>query len=47
VPGRTLIRGQSITDACIDLATTEPLLERLALAHRQAPRSARQLAAVV
>jgi 3-deoxy-7-phosphoheptulonate synthase len=40
VPGRTPVRGQSITDACIDLATTEPLLERLALANR-ASRSSR------
>jgi 3-deoxy-7-phosphoheptulonate synthase len=34
VAGRALTYGQSITDACIDFATTAPLLERLALAAR-------------
>jgi 3-deoxy-7-phosphoheptulonate synthase len=29
-PGRPLIYGQSITDACIDMSTTEALLEQLA-----------------
>jgi 3-deoxy-7-phosphoheptulonate synthase len=35
-PGCTLVRGQSVTDACIDMATTEPLLEQLAAANRAA-----------
>ena len=34
VPGRALCYGQSITDACIDLGTTERVLERLARAAR-------------
>jgi 3-deoxy-7-phosphoheptulonate synthase len=32
VPGRPAIYGQSITDACLSLAQTEPLLEQLAAA---------------
>jgi 3-deoxy-7-phosphoheptulonate synthase len=32
VPGRRATYGQSITDACLSLAQTEPLLERLARA---------------
>lgn len=34
VPGGSAIYGQSITDACISLAQTEPLLERLATAQQ-------------
>jgi 3-deoxy-7-phosphoheptulonate synthase len=34
VPGRPAVYGQSITDACLSLEQTEPLLERLALAQR-------------
>jgi 3-deoxy-7-phosphoheptulonate synthase len=34
VPGATLVHGQSITDACVDWATTEAMLEALALAVR-------------
>jgi 3-deoxy-7-phosphoheptulonate synthase len=34
VPGRPATYGQSITDACISLAQTEPLLERLATAQQ-------------
>lgn len=34
VPGRAAVYGQSITDACISWAQTEPLLERLALARQ-------------
>jgi|SRR5579872_5287632 3-deoxy-7-phosphoheptulonate synthase len=34
VPGRQAVYGQSITDACLSLAQTEPLLERLAEAQR-------------
>jgi 3-deoxy-7-phosphoheptulonate synthase len=34
VPGRPAVYGQSITDACISLAQTEPLLEQLALAQQ-------------
>jgi 3-deoxy-7-phosphoheptulonate synthase len=34
IPGQPLCYGQSITDACIDFATTEQVLERLALATR-------------
>jgi 3-deoxy-7-phosphoheptulonate synthase len=30
VPGKTLVYGQSITDACIDFPTTEKTLEELA-----------------
>ncbi|CAJ2377649.1 MAG: 3-deoxy-7-phosphoheptulonate synthase, Phe-sensitive [Arenicellales bacterium IbO2] len=40
VPGEPLVYGQSITDACIDFATTEKLLADLAAAVR-ARRSAR------
>jgi len=35
VPGQPAVYGQSITDACISLAQTEPLLERLAKAQQQ------------
>jgi 3-deoxy-7-phosphoheptulonate synthase len=38
VPGRRAVYGQSITDACISLAQTEPLLE--ALAQAQSARGA-------
>jgi 3-deoxy-7-phosphoheptulonate synthase len=34
VPGRPVVYGQSITDACLSLEQTEPLLERFALAQR-------------
>jgi 3-deoxy-7-phosphoheptulonate synthase len=34
VPGRAAVHGQSITDACISLAQTEPLLEQLAVAQQ-------------
>ena len=34
VPGRPAVYGQSITDACLSLQRTEPLLESLALAQR-------------
>jgi 3-deoxy-7-phosphoheptulonate synthase len=34
VPGRESVYGQSITDACISLEETEPLLERLAAAQQ-------------
>jgi 3-deoxy-7-phosphoheptulonate synthase len=34
VPGTTAVYGQSITDACISLTQTEPLLERLAKAQQ-------------
>jgi 3-deoxy-7-phosphoheptulonate synthase len=33
-PGRSAVYGQSITDACISLAQTEPVLERLAKAQQ-------------
>jgi 3-deoxy-7-phosphoheptulonate synthase len=32
VPGRPAVYGQSITDACLSLEQTEPLLEQLAAA---------------
>ena len=35
---RRLTYGQSITDACVDLTTTETMLERLARAQLQAQR---------
>jgi 3-deoxy-7-phosphoheptulonate synthase len=35
IPGKPLVHGQSITDACIDWETTEPLLVKLAEAVRQ------------
>ena len=38
VPGRPAVYGQSITDACISLDQTEPLLEQLA--HAQQARGA-------
>ena len=34
VPGRPAVYGQSITDACLSLEQTEPLLERLAAAQQ-------------
>jgi 3-deoxy-7-phosphoheptulonate synthase len=34
VPGQPAVYGQSITDACLSLEQTEPLLERLAQAQR-------------
>jgi len=34
VPGQPAVYGQSITDACLSLRDTEPLLERFALAQR-------------
>ena len=34
-PGQTAVYGQSITDACISLEQTEPLLEQLARAQQQ------------
>src|SRR5437899_776639 len=34
IPGRPAVYGQSITDACLSLEQTEPLLERLARAQR-------------
>ncbi len=34
VPGQPMVYGQSITDACLSLAATEPLLERLARAQQ-------------
>jgi 3-deoxy-7-phosphoheptulonate synthase len=34
VPGQPAVYGQSITDACLSLAQTEPLLEQLALAQQ-------------
>jgi 3-deoxy-7-phosphoheptulonate synthase len=35
VPGRPAVYGQSITDACLSLEQTEPILEQLANAQRQ------------
>ena len=34
VPGQPAVYGQSITDACISLEQTEPLLEQLARAQK-------------
>ena len=34
VPGRPAVYGQSITDACLSLERTEPLLEQLARAQQ-------------
>jgi len=34
VPGQPAVYGQSITDACLSLEQTEPLLETLARARR-------------
>ena len=34
VPGQPAVYGQSITDACLSLEQTEPLLERLARARQ-------------
>jgi 3-deoxy-7-phosphoheptulonate synthase len=41
VPGRPLVYGQSITDACIDWPTSVAVLERLAAAVRRRRRAAR------
>ena len=38
-PGRDAVYGQSITDACISLEQTEPLLEQLARAQQARTRS--------
>jgi 3-deoxy-7-phosphoheptulonate synthase len=35
VPGKAAVYGQSITDACISIAQTEPLLEQLAAAQQR------------
>ena len=35
IPGKSAVYGQSITDACISLAQTEPLLENLAKAQQK------------
>jgi 3-deoxy-7-phosphoheptulonate synthase len=35
VPGRAAVYGQSITDACLSLAQTEPLLDDLATAQQK------------
>jgi 3-deoxy-7-phosphoheptulonate synthase len=37
-PGRTSVFGQSITDACISIEQTEPLLEQLARAEASRPK---------
>jgi 3-deoxy-7-phosphoheptulonate synthase len=39
-PGRPAVYGQSITDACISLAETEPLLEQMAKAQQARGMSA-------
>jgi 3-deoxy-7-phosphoheptulonate synthase len=39
VEGQPLVHGQSITDGCIDWATTEVVLERLAAAVRARRRT--------
>ena len=41
VPGQPAVYGQSITDACISLEQTEPLLEQLATAQQRAGRPCR------
>ena len=38
VPGRPAVYGQSITDACISLEQTEPLLEQFATAQQKRGR---------
>jgi 3-deoxy-7-phosphoheptulonate synthase len=38
-PGKDAVYGQSITDACISLEQTEPLLEALARAQQARSRS--------
>ena len=38
VPGQPAVYGQSITDACISLEQTEPLLEQLAEAQQRRGR---------
>ena len=35
VPGQPSVYGQSITDACISLEQTEPILEQLAAAQQK------------
>jgi 3-deoxy-7-phosphoheptulonate synthase len=40
-PGAALVRGQSITDACLSLEQTVPVLERLARTRASAARSGR------
>ena len=48
VPGRPLVYGQSITDGCIDWATSVAVLERLAIAvERRRERIGRAQAAVI
>ena len=44
VPGKPLVYGQSITDGCIDWATTEAVLENLADAVRQRRQARNALA---
>ena len=39
VPGQPAVYGQSITDACISIAQTEPLLDQLAKAQQQRARA--------
>ena len=40
VPGQPAVYGQSITDACVSLEQTEPLLEQLARAQqKRGPRA--------
>jgi 3-deoxy-7-phosphoheptulonate synthase len=41
-PGAALVRGQSITDACLSLEQTVPLLERLAQARAAGTRGRRR-----
>jgi 3-deoxy-7-phosphoheptulonate synthase len=41
-PGKAAVYGQSITDACISFAQTEPLLERFAQARRARGTSSKQ-----
>jgi 3-deoxy-7-phosphoheptulonate synthase len=40
-PGAPLVRGQSITDACLSLPQTVPVLERLARSRAAAARARR------
>ena len=48
VPGRQLIYGQSITDGCLDWATSVTVLERLAAAvERQRARGGSSRAAIL
>ena len=46
-PGRPAVYGQSITDACLSLSQTEPLLEALARAQQGRGASTRQVPAAV